>query len=166
MTLDILLMLFLAAFVAKGFFEGFIKMVGSLVGLVIAIYISVAYAEVGGIALADFIHISDSVAKMVAGVVIFIAVSAIVSLFVWLLKKTWGLIPLGTTVDRIGGAVAGLVEGALVVGFVLQLILTSGVKPEWSEQIATSTIAPALLGVTSLLWPLVKEKLKELQVMG
>lgn len=164
MTIDIIMLVALGLFTVKGFFDGFIKIIGSIVGLLIAVYLSSAYSDAGGVLIAHYFKATAPIAHMMASIMIFIIVTNLVALLVFMLKKTWRLVPLGGMVDGIAGAVAGFVEGALIIGFILQLILTTGVNPEWSKHISTSTIAPALLGFTSILWPLVKEKLKEFSV--
>ena len=117
--LDIVLILVLALFAFLGFRSGIIRAALILAGLVLGVFLGgrlyVPFAN-----LLSFIP-SVTAARVVAFIIIFIAVLAAAVVAAFLLRKTIATIKLGWA-DRILGALFGLVAGALICGATLALL--------------------------------------------
>ena len=108
--LDIVILVAIAVCTFLGFRTGLIGAVLSLAGLIVGIILAGRYYIVFSEQL-SFIS-QASIAKIVAFIIILVAVLIIARVLAWLLKRIISVLMLGW-VNRIGGAVFGLVLGAL-----------------------------------------------------
>jgi membrane protein required for colicin V production len=115
--LDIVIIIILAIQTFTGFSQGFIKALGGLIGLIVGIFLAGRYYETLAGSLFSFIDNQDA-ANIAAFVVILGVVWAVFSIVASLLTKLVSVVFLGW-VNRIAGAVFGLVMGALFVGAAL-----------------------------------------------
>lgn len=116
--LDIVLVIVLVIGIVLGIKAGLIKMVVSLAGLILGIFLAGRFY----IALADkmtFIS-SDQVARVVAYIIIFAVVMIIAAIVAWLLTKFASAILLGW-INRLCGAIVGLLVGAIFCGAILAI---------------------------------------------
>jgi len=145
-------------FIALNMFMGLIHALGSVVGLV------------GGLLLARWFYIPVSAyinplvlgyspaARAVAFVLIFFLVARVVGLIFHIAQKILRILPLVPTMDRLGGAALGLVEGVLAIGISLSLLLqTLNPAGAWSQAIATSSLAGWLIAAAHVLFPLIPQ---------
>ena len=116
--LDIAILLVLAISTFLGIRGGVIKIVLSLVGLIVGVILAGRYYVVFAERLA-FIP-QASVAKVVAFVIILVGVMVIASVLASLLKWATSAIML-SWVNRLGGAIFGLVLGAIFCGALLAI---------------------------------------------
>lgn len=117
--LDLVLIVFLVLSLLLGLWYGLIRILFTLVGVIVGVLLAGAYAD----SLADkFTFMDASGAHMLAFLIIFlgtIIVATILGVLIhMLLKKT----PLGI-VDKIGGAVLGLLVGAIFMGAIMAIYL-------------------------------------------
>jgi membrane protein required for colicin V production len=115
--LDIVIIIILAIQTFAGFSQGFIKALGGLIGLIVGIVLAGRYYETLANSLFSFIDNQDG-ANIAAFIVILVVVWAIFSIVAGLLTKLVSVVFLGG-VNRIAGAVFGLLMGALFVGAAL-----------------------------------------------
>lgn len=108
--LDIVIIMVIAVFTFLGLRTGLIRAVLSLAGLIVGIVLAGRYYVTFSEQL-SFIS-QANVAKIVAFIIILVGVLIIARVLAWLLKRITSLLMLGW-VNRIGGAVFGLVLGAL-----------------------------------------------------
>jgi len=130
-----------------GFWQGFVRMVGSLVAWVVGIIAAVRFSSLIGALLPDFGE-STAVRYVIAFAIILVLVLLAGGLIAFLVSHVVQAAGLGF-VDRILGAVAGLVRGVLVA---VLLVLVAGVtdlpKSDWWQN---ATFGPALVaGALSL----------------
>jgi membrane protein required for colicin V production len=116
--LDIIILVILVGAVFYGLKTGIIKTVLSLVGLVVGVILAGRYYTAFAWSLA-FIPRED-IARAVAFGIIFIAVMLIAAVVAGLLKWVTKLVMLGW-VNHLGGAVFGLLTGAIFCGALLTL---------------------------------------------
>jgi membrane protein required for colicin V production len=114
--LDAVIILALAVATFLGFRTGVIKAALSLAGLIVGIILAGRYY----VPLSEHLSIipSDSAARVAAFIIILIAVGLLAALLAQLLKWVTSAIMLGW-VDRLGGAIFGLLMGALFYSVLL-----------------------------------------------
>jgi membrane protein required for colicin V production len=118
--LDIVILIYLGISVISGLMQGLIRTVFSIVGVIVGIFLaSHFYKQLGDIL--TFISNKDA-ANIVAFAIILLAVMGIAALIAWILRAFIKKIMLGW-VDRVGGAVLGLLLGALSVSAFLAIIV-------------------------------------------
>ena len=137
--LDIVIIVAIAIPTFIGFKTGLIKAVLSLVGLIIGVILAVHYYVPLSYQL-TFIP-DENVAKIAAFAIILIGVMVIASVLARLLKWLVSIVMLGW-VNHLGGAVFGLLLGAIFCSVLLAIwVMFLGVE----GTIAESTLAPILL---------------------
>jgi len=139
--LDILLLVAIALATLGGLGIGIIRAGLSLVGLVFGVVLAGRYYIPLSHLLDAFLQ--PNVAKVAAFAIILIAVMVAVAVLAMFLKRAASAVKLGWA-DHLGGAVLGLVVGAIFCGGLLALwvkFLGMG------GTIAESTLAPILLGL-------------------
>jgi membrane protein required for colicin V production len=99
--------------------QGLIRTVLSIIGLIVGIILAAHFYKQLGDAL-TFIS-NKNVADVVAFVFILLVVMGIAALIAWFLRSLIKAIMLGW-VDKIGGAVLGLILGALSISAILAII--------------------------------------------
>jgi membrane protein required for colicin V production len=116
--LDIIIAIVLVIGIVIGLKAGLIKMVISFAGLILAIFLAGRFY----VALADKLTFISSVqvARIVAYIIIFIVVMLVAALVAWILTKLASTILLGW-LNRLVGAVIGLLVGAIFCGAILAI---------------------------------------------
>ena len=116
--LDIVLIIILAVSVFSGLKNGIIKAVLSLAGIIVGVILAGRYyvALAGQLAFIP----QESLAKIAAFAIILVVVMAIAVVLASLLKWAASAIMLGW-IDRLGGAVFGLVMGGIFCGALLAI---------------------------------------------
>jgi len=117
---DIIILIFLAISVISGLVQGLIRTVLSIVGVIVGIFLASHFYTQLGDAM-TFIS-NRGTANIIAFIIILLAVMAIAALIAWLLKSIIKAIMLGW-VDKIGGAVIGLILGAMTISAFLAIIV-------------------------------------------
>jgi len=143
--LDIILILALAFFAFLGWRRGIITAAFVLVGLILGVFI----AGRCYVLLGDALPISSTTAaRVVAFLILLIAVLALSLVAAFLVRRTIAAIKLGC-VDRALGAVFGFVAGAVICGVVLALFahffdVRATIGQSWIASILLDRV-PALL---------------------
>ena len=116
--IDVIVVIAIAIFTFLGLRMGIIKAVLSLAGLIVGVVLAGRYYVPFSEGL-TFIS-SANVAKIVAFAVILIGVMVIARVVAGLLRRVVSMLMLGW-VDRVGGAIFGLVLGAILCGALLAI---------------------------------------------
>ncbi len=117
---DIVIIIYLLLSVVAGIAQGLIRSLFSIIGLIVGIVLAARfYQQLGNIL--TFIHNSD-VANIVAFVFILLATMGVAALIALALRSILKAIMLGW-IDRLGGAILGLILGALSVSAFLAIIV-------------------------------------------
>jgi membrane protein required for colicin V production len=128
--LDILIWGFLLGFVVKGFMKGLVREVCSLLGLVAGGWAAFKYYSPLAEVIRSFIHIPHHLALVLSFLLIFLTLGLLFYFFGHLLTVIFKIMLLGG-VNRIGGCIFGLLEGA----FILSMILYFGTTKPIPEKI-------------------------------
>lgn len=121
--LDMVIIIVLAISVVSGIKAGIIKVLFTLAGGIIGVVLAGRYSD----GLAEKLSfISDpGVAGIVAFVFIVLATVIVATIIAFIVKKIISLVLLGW-VDKLGGAVIGLISGAIIIGALLAMWLKYG----------------------------------------
>jgi membrane protein required for colicin V production len=137
--LDIVILIMIVISAVSGFASGLIKSVFSLAGLIVGIVLAGRY-YVGFSNQLGFIP-GDSGPRIAAFIIIFLAVMLVATLLGIILTKIISAIMLGW-LNRIGGAVLGIVLGAFFAASLLAIWVQVGSPGDFMND---SKLAPILL---------------------
>ena len=164
---DLVLLLFMAGFVFYGLCFGLIKTGGSLAGVVIG-------AWGAGRLYLIFFSFAKNLAfghedwgKSVSFFICFVIINRLVCLLFALLDRAFhfvAIVPFLKTINRLGGAVLGFMEGGLVIGLMIFVAGRYSIIESWlGGLLANSQLAPFLIQFANVLKPLLPELLKQLK---
>lgn len=155
LTFDIVLLIIIVAFTLYGLYSGFIQALGSLVGIVVGAFIA---SRIFG-PIADWVSSFGGNVEIARVVVFFLSFSIISQLVGLLFKvvnaifKIISIIPFTKTINRLLGALLGLITGLLIVGGVL-FIASKHDLGTISTLIDESMVATILIFFAGILEPL------------
>lgn len=170
MTLiDIILLILLGGFVIFGFWFGLIHTFGALFGVLIGAGLATRYFDV----VAQWIHPYSggpiNVVRIVVFIIMFILINRLVGFVFHVLDKTFRFItmlPFLAGINRLGGGVVGLAEGALVLGLILYFSEAYPISESFAKMILEqSAVANYLLNVAKVLMPLLPEAMRQLEAI-
>lgn len=137
--LDILLVIFLVAFVIEGFAQGFSRVVIGLISTVLGILFAAWTYGVAGSFFEPFVK-SRAISNVIGFIVVFVVIQILGAILAWgvsRLFKWTGLSPL----DRALGGLFGAVKAALI-GIAFVMLLMAFPLKQVPESVAGSRIAP------------------------
>ncbi len=160
--IDFVLLLILFGFILSGFWFGLMHTLGALVGTVLGVYLSSRWYEGAAVWAQSHFAGSLNVWKVIIFILLFILINRLVGLLFYILEKIFGIVtnlPFLKSIDRLAGAVIGLLEGAVVLG---GLVFIANRFPFGLEEklFAVSALKNYFLAVFNILMPLVPEVLK------
>lgn len=159
---DIILLVLWFGFVWAGFWYGIIQTLGGVVGVIAgAIIAGRTYAVAGGWlgAAGDRLGLSQWLAFTVIFVVVNRAV-AIATGSVGKILNVVKVVPGVGSINRLGGALVGLVEGALILGLLVGLAQRLEVSASLTEYLEGSRVASLLGAIGNSLMPLLPEAIR------
>ncbi len=167
---DIILLIILAGFVFYGLFFGLIRAVGSLAGVIAGAWLaSIFYVDAFELAENLFFG-HETLGKIITFIVLFTIINRLVCFGFSLLDKTYNIIsiiPFLKTINRLGGAVFGFLEGGVVVGLALYIAANNFfVGGLISKLLESSQVAPFLIGFIEALRPLLPGLLEKLKALA
>lgn len=160
---DLILILVLFLFIAIGFVLGLIQGIGAIVGVFLGSWAAVWYYEPLGVWLTPILLGHSIIARVLAFLLIFGLVNRLVGLVFYIIDRIFGLIaiiPFLKSINRILGAILGLIEGVLAISLVLFFITHLGISAWLTEVIASSKVAGWLMKAVDILSPLLPSILK------
>jgi uncharacterized membrane protein required for colicin V production len=161
---ELALIAVVCGFGIAGFASGLIQAIGSLIGVFVGTAVATrTYATVAGFALPLFGG-NEVAASIVSFIVIFLVTGRLIGLIVHLLDKAYKFLaffPGLKMLNRIGGFVLGLLEGAFIVGVVLNLLIRLPLSPETVQTIHDSQWLSNFLALGGWLLPLFPKALEE-----
>lgn len=169
MLIDIILLIVLSGFVFYGLFFGLIRTIGSLVALLAGVWGAVLLVgPVSGLAGSLFFGFSGA-GNVVTFILLFTIINRLVAFGFALLDRFFNLIsiiPFLKTINRLAGAVFGLLEGALVISMVFYAFLTLPILSGWLTSILSqSQIAPYLLKFLAVIQPILPAVFAQVKVL-
>lgn len=161
---DLILILILFLFIAFGFALGLIETIGALVGVVLGAWVAGQYYEPFGGWLESILLGHGNTSRVIAFIVIFVLVNRLTGLVFHLVSKLFHLlsfIPFTKTINRLLGALLGLLEGTLVLGLSLYFIVRFPFSDWFSGVITGSKVAVWLMEMGNFLAPLLPEIIRQ-----
>lgn len=148
--LSLLILVFVGLTAIGGLRQGLVRQVLGLAGLVAAVVLAFQYYEQAGTFILDYFVVSRAVANILGFAAICVAVGIAVTISEWI----WGRLVRYTPVswlDAAGGALFGLVKGAVIVAVVLLVLYALPVKGV-REIIDGSSIAREFLDASPIIY--------------
>src|ERR1039458_6220948 len=141
---DILIWLVLLVFMMKGFFRGLVREVCSLLGLVAGGWAAIKFSPALTEAFRPLIHLPNFVAVALSFVIIFLLSGLLFFLLGHLLTVVFKIMLLGG-INRIGGLLFGLLEGAFILCIALYLGTSKPAPEKLKGQLNRSSTARAFI---------------------
>ncbi len=120
-VIDIVILVILAAGMILGYRKGFFKQLSSVVGLVAGLFVARALYVMVGEQLAPHIGTSESVAQVLAFLLIWAVVPMIIYVAATMLTKALDIVHLGI-LNRFGGALLGMILCLLWIGLLIHIL--------------------------------------------
>jgi len=163
---DAILVLIIAGFAFTGFWFGFIHMLGSFVSIVVAAVISGRYFDFVSAKLAFLFGGHENLGRIVTFIILFLVVTRLVGFVFWLINKLFNIIavlPFLKTINRLGGALLGLVEGIVLMSLTLYLLVRYPLGATITNAISHSLVVDYLLNVANQVAPILPEVVQKAQ---
>ncbi|MFA6215413.1 MAG: CvpA family protein [Patescibacteria group bacterium] len=164
--LDLILILALFLFIAFGFTLGLVQTIGALVGVVLGAWLAGMWYAPFSSWLEPFLLGHPAAAKIIAFILVFTIINRLVGLIFWIINKVFNLIsiiPFTKSLNRILGAIFGLLEGTLVLGLILYFVSRFITSDWFMAAITSSKVAMLLVQIAGILTPLLPELLRQLK---
>jgi uncharacterized membrane protein required for colicin V production len=160
--IDLVFVLIIGGFGLFGLWFGLVHTLGSLLGTLLGAYLASRYYEPLANWLVTLTGWGDNVARVVMFVISFIVINRLVGFIFWVIDKSTSIItslPFINGINRILGGALGLFEGAITLGLILYFIELFPLSTIFMGRLADSTLAPTLIGMASILVPLLPDAL-------
>ncbi len=119
---DVVIVCILFGFTLFGLWAGLIQSVGSIVGTIAGAYIAGHYFQPIAAWVITRSDWSENIARIVVFFLLFVVITRVVGAIFWFAQKFLRLIPFGRLVNRISGAILGLIEGLILLGLFVYLV--------------------------------------------
>lgn len=156
-SLDILIITILAYGLIRGIFRGLIREISSIIGVLGGFYAAYTYYPLVANLISPWIS-NPAYLNILSYLVLFAGVVIIVSVLAVVIKYLLNIAYLGW-VDRISGALFGMLKGGLVI-CVLFIALTAFL-PKGAPLIQQSTLSPHVAIVSEVMAKVVSKDMKE-----
>ncbi|MFH1236551.1 MAG: CvpA family protein [Parcubacteria group bacterium] len=163
-TFDLILLALFLYFVFSGFWFGIVHTVGTLIGIVVGILAAGAFHETLGNFL-QFLFFKGDVANSMSFIIIFLVVNQLVGFMFRMIDRAFKLvtiIPFLGSINRIAGAVLGIVVGVLVVGTMLTVASIYPFSNGFAYTMESSKLADIFISGASVLTALFPQNLRNL----
>ena len=160
--LDLVLILILFLFIAFGFALGLVQTIGALIGVVLGAWLAGIYYEPVGAWLDPILLGQSATARIIAFILIFTLINRLIGLIFWFINKIFNIIsiiPFTKSLNRLLGAIFGLLEGTLALGIILYFASQFTISEWWMGIISGSKVALWLIEMAGILTPLLPELL-------
>lgn len=163
---NLVIFILLAIFFLVGLFSGMWHIISGIVSLVVGIIAASHWYEVVALKLLSIVSGNLNLARILAFLLIFIAVRLVIALIFMLIKKFFGLfkfIPFHGLLSHMIGGLLSLAIGGLIIGFLLDFSTKFSLGPDWIAQVVSSEIALFLINFSHILGPLIPQALQEIE---
>lgn len=164
---DIILLIILSGFVFYGLFFGLIRTLGSLAGVVVGAWLASHFYLQVFAWVKDLAFGFNNLGKVVVFIILFTLINRLICFAFIILDRTFdiiSIIPFLKTINRLAGAILGLLMGGLILGLILYVAARYAILNNFfGGWLVDSQVAPRLIKFASVLAPLLPEVLKKLQ---
>jgi len=163
---DLILLIIISGFALFGLWFGLIHTLGSLIGTVFGVYLASRYYEPVANWIINFSDWGQNYVKVIVFIVTFMLITRLVGFIFWIMEKVLTIftrLPFIHGLDKMLGALFGILEGAIVVGVCLFFISRFPISLSFMEGLGKSQLAPPLVKLASILMPLFPEALRMLR---
>jgi membrane protein required for colicin V production len=164
---DIILLLTLSGFVFYGLFFGLVKTAGNLLGFFIGLWIAINFYLPVFDWIKSLFFGNIILGKIICFFVIYALANRLVVLGFGILNKIFNLlsiIPFLKTINRLGGAVLGFIEGGFLLGVILFTMTNNPILAKiFSPWLSNSEFSPFLIKFARSITPLIPQILKKLE---
>ncbi|MEA1903473.1 MAG: CvpA family protein, partial [Actinomycetota bacterium] len=143
--LDFVLGLFLAAMLVRGWVRGFVREILDLVGLVVGLWIAFRLSAPFGDFLTRSFGVTPEVARVGAGITLFLLFGVAMSIAAHYLSKVMSL-PGLNLINRVGGAAVAIGWGVALVLVIINLARVFPLPDTWEAQLNESSVVQAIAG--------------------
>ncbi len=175
---DVILLIILGGFVLYGLWFGLIHALGGLMGIVVGTLIATRlYGPVAAWAISLFGG-SENLMRLLAFALIFILVTRLVGLVFYLLLdvnckkqqvfyleekifKFISVIPFLKTINRLAGAILGLIEGLFLIGGIIYVMAFLPMTGRIQQILQSSRVANYLVKTYQVMSPLLPKTLRD-----
>ena len=159
---DLILLLALFGFIWFGFWNGLVHALGGLISIILSVFVASRWYDVLALKLLPFLDNNASLANLLGFIIIFALAQIVFMSIVQIVNKFFQM-PFLKIINRLAGAVFGLVGGVLIIGLILYFSTKFSLGSGWEDLINTSFIAPTLIVFGKLLLPLIPEAIKQIK---
>lgn len=166
MIADIILVVVLLAFAAYGWKSGLISVIGRVLGIFIGAWVAGHYYMEMASYFAKISFGSELLQNAIAFIVIFGIVSQLAGLVFYALDKVFNavaIIPGLKAINRLAGALLGVLEGALVIAVVLYVIYLFPFSGFMDEFIQESRWAHVFINLSHIIAPFIPDSLEKVR---
>lgn len=167
--LDLILLLILFLFIAFGFALGLVQTIGALIGVVLGAWLAGQWYQPVGDWLTPILLGHATAAYIIAFILVFTIINRLVGLAFWFINKIFNLIsiiPFTKSLNRLLGALLGLLEGTLALGIILYFSSQITISEWWLEVINGSQVAGWLMAMAGILVPLLPEIIEKVNPLN
>ncbi len=147
--LDFIIGLILAALLVRGWLRGFVREILDLVGLVVGLWIAFKLSAPLGDFLTRSFGVTPEVARIGAGIALFVLFGVSLSVAAHYLSKVMSL-PGLSMVNRVGGAAVAIAWGVALVLVVVNVVRVLPIPDQWGAQLEESSVIEAIAGPVAL----------------
>jgi len=162
--LDIVLLVIILFFVFRGFKAGLVGAIGALLGVIVGVWAGTNFMNEVASWLTSFFNFNNqSLANILAFVLIFIVVNIIFSIAVWIINSIFHVIPLINFTNKLMGALIGFVGGVLFISILVYLLSLFAFSQNIADVVQGSQLAGVAMKISVILKPLIPEAIKSLK---
>ena len=163
MTLfDLVLLLVLLGFVWFGLWHGLVRTISGIVTFVLSLIIASRWYEFLALKILALLGDNFTLSRILSFLLIFLVAQAIIFFIFRALNKVFDFSIL-KIFNRLAGALFGLIQGGLILGFILYFSSKIPIGVAWSNFLETSVVASILIGFSNILLPLLPKAIKQIQ---
>ncbi len=153
-SIDITLLVCLAAAAVAGYRKGIIPQACGIAGLVLGILLGLRLGRAAGNALG----VDDTLASVIGFIVVLLASIIALALVGWLFSRVFRLTGFGY-LDRVGGALLGIVKAGLLLSVLVGFFVRVNRQYDWLPQdvFSESKVLHALDGMTDAVFPFLQK---------
>lgn len=146
---DFILGLFIAGLLVRGWLRGFVREILDLVGLIVGLWVAIRLSAPFGDYLTTSFGVTPEVARIGAGIALFLLFGVSMSVAAHYLSKVMSL-PGLNLINRAGGAAVAAAWGVALVVVMVNVARVLPLPGSWEDQLEESTVAESLAGPDAL----------------